>query len=217
MFVDALDECDEKDARRIVEFFESTATSAFSTGASLRICLSSRHYPNIRLNKCLEIHMEYKNERDIEIYVHTKLGSGNADEETLELETMVVHKASGVFLWVVLIIEMLLKAQDDGESNGRMQQILTSTPAQLDELFAQNLRTLNAAEKKEAFTMMQWVLLSEVPLEVELLRCALHSNADFRVFQMMSNLPLTHLWLRTKDSKGSFGVGPEVFLNSKSN
>ena len=107
-FVDALDECDENDARRVVEFFRNTASSAVSSGASLRICLSSRHYPNISLRKCLNIQMEQQNEADIQTYVHTQITSVITEREGLELEAAIIHKASGVFLWVVLVVEMLL-------------------------------------------------------------------------------------------------------------
>lgn len=52
----------EHDARRIVGFFESAASSALASGARFYICLSSRQYPNIRLNKCLKIITEHNNE-----------------------------------------------------------------------------------------------------------------------------------------------------------
>lgn len=184
MFVDALDECDENHARRIVEFFESAASSAAS---SFRRFLSSRHYPHIRLKKCLEIHLEPETEADIEAYVHMKLGTRPADEQSSELATKILRKASGVFLWVVLVVDKLLKAQDDGEPKGRMHNILSSVPAQLDELFAQNLRTLIGTDRKEALLMMHWVLFSEEPLGWRQLHSVLYPDADASRFSRQSS------------------------------
>lgn len=59
-----------------------------------------------------------------------------------------------------------------------MHDILTSVRAQLDELFAQNLRTLTGRDRKEALAMLQSVLFSEEPLGWRQLHCVLYPDAD---------------------------------------
>jgi hypothetical protein len=49
-FIDALDECKENEVRELVEFLEGLGDTAVSSGTSLNICLSSRHYPHIRIS-----------------------------------------------------------------------------------------------------------------------------------------------------------------------
>jgi hypothetical protein len=51
-FIDALDECPESEIRDLVEFFEDLSEVAAAKGIRFRVCFSSRHYPNVSLEKC---------------------------------------------------------------------------------------------------------------------------------------------------------------------
>lgn len=51
------------------------------------------------------------------------------------LQKEVAAKASGVFLWVVLVVASLLKKKDEGGTVKEMQRILESVPKELDKLF----------------------------------------------------------------------------------
>ena len=53
IFIDALDEGKEDDIRRTVAFFEEVGEHAISSGTMFRICLSSRHYPQISIQNGL--------------------------------------------------------------------------------------------------------------------------------------------------------------------
>jgi ankyrin repeat protein len=164
LFVDALDECGESEVRRFVAFAEQLATVAASFGSKFVICLSSRHYPNIRTGKSLSISVEDHNKTDISAYVREKLQRGISDEAYRVLHHEILEKASGVFLWVVLVIEMLIKAEDDGESLRRMQERLRRVPSGLGELFLQTLKRIDAQDLPITVRMMQWVLFAEEPL-----------------------------------------------------
>jgi len=52
LLVDALDECNESDVRNVVRFLEELSTKAIGAKSSLNICLSSCHYPHIKMKKC---------------------------------------------------------------------------------------------------------------------------------------------------------------------
>lgn len=73
IYIDALDECNESDARNAVEFFRELTFSAFRLSTNLNVCLSSRHYPNISVPQCPEVMVEGRNGNDIAKYVKTKL------------------------------------------------------------------------------------------------------------------------------------------------
>ncbi|KAA8913656.1 hypothetical protein FN846DRAFT_929114 [Sphaerosporella brunnea] len=176
VFVDGLDECDEPSARRFVWFLGASALSAVENGANLSICLSSRHYPNIHLKDCPEIRVEDCNESDISKYVRTTLSLAVSDESSLALVDTILRNASGVFLWVVLVVNELVKAQDDGESMERMKQILQDTPPELEELFKQSFQTIRPDDRPRALQIMQWVLFAERPLTLTELRFALASD-----------------------------------------
>lgn len=49
IFIDAMDECNEYEVRDVIKDFEKSLLAAVSKGATVKICLSSRHYPFVRL------------------------------------------------------------------------------------------------------------------------------------------------------------------------
>ncbi|KAH8897248.1 hypothetical protein GQ53DRAFT_887515 [Thozetella sp. PMI_491] len=53
LLVDALDECDEQDVRDVVGFLESLSIAAVRVGVTLRIYLSSRHFPYVSIRRRL--------------------------------------------------------------------------------------------------------------------------------------------------------------------
>ena len=111
LLVDALDECDESEVRDVVAFLESLSITASQNGIPVRICLSSRHYPTIRMNKALELIVEanINHERDIANYIGGKL---RVRDTGIEYE--IQRRAEGVFLWVVVVVSLLNKAYDEG-------------------------------------------------------------------------------------------------------
>lgn len=178
LFIDALDECDERQARNIVDFFQSLVSD--SSGSSLKICLSSRHYPHISIRNCPKINVEDQNGPDIMTYLRTKLRP-MIDEQVSELEKAIIQKASGVFLWVVLVVEMLIEAVSDGEPTKLMRDMLQGVPPKLDDLFVQILNKGTIKNLPETLQMMRWVLLAERPLTPTELLCALgHGTEEFR-------------------------------------
>lgn len=51
LLIDALDECNESEVREVVAFLESLSMNAVGAKTNLNICLSSRHYPDISMEK----------------------------------------------------------------------------------------------------------------------------------------------------------------------
>jgi hypothetical protein len=64
LLIDALDECNELEVRQVVLFLELLSINAISAKIPLNICLSSRHYPNIGMEKTLELIVEEQWEHD---------------------------------------------------------------------------------------------------------------------------------------------------------
>ncbi|KAH8672131.1 hypothetical protein BGZ60DRAFT_430550 [Tricladium varicosporioides] len=170
LLIDALDECNEPEVRKVVSFLESLSINAKT---SLNICLSSRHYPNVHMKKTLELIVEKKKEhdKDISIYVRDKL-----TERDEEIEKGILDKASGIFMWVVLVVELLNQAYDDGEVRA-MQKKLHEVPSDLDEVFWTLLDKGN--QKKQAtLLILQWVLFARRLLKPEELYFAVLSGTQ---------------------------------------
>lgn len=86
---------DENDVRRLIAFLEELSLRAVTCGTSLRICLSSRHYPQISLRKGLSLVMEHQDGHrdDIDMYVQRKL-VGDEGHKMEELRDKVCQKSS---------------------------------------------------------------------------------------------------------------------------
>jgi hypothetical protein len=88
---------------------------------------------------------------DIEHYVKSMLISSPAfkDMQVLSpsaagiLVENVTKKASGVFIWVVLVIQSLLEGLQDGERLSNLQSRLDTLPINLEELFMKILRSVD--------------------------------------------------------------------------
>ncbi|KAK4148589.1 hypothetical protein C8A00DRAFT_38833, partial [Chaetomidium leptoderma] len=162
LLVDALDECDDRDVRDVVGFLESLSIDAVQAGVTLRICLSSRHYPNVSMRKFLELTLEMSKEhgRDIATYIAQKL-DGHDDD----IKAKVREKAGGIFMWVVIMVSLLNKAYDEGRLEA-MREALEEVPADLEEVF-NKLLSQDDPNKAETVRMLQWVLLSRRPLKPE--------------------------------------------------
>ncbi|KAK6334697.1 hypothetical protein TWF718_010144 [Orbilia javanica] len=150
LLVDALDECGEGEVRRVVSFLERLGLiAANSSKGSLNICLSSRHYPTITMAKMLDLVIDRRegHTNDMVIYIQDKLRIKQADiQEELQ------EKASGVFLWVVLVVEMLNRSFGNGDID-EAQRKLREIPADLDEVFRLILEVDNPELNRTIFTL----------------------------------------------------------------
>ena len=160
LLVDALDECDQSDVRTVVGFLESLSIYASKDGILLHICLSSRHYPSIRMDKVVELAIDKSldHEKDITKYIRERLRIRD-----VEMEAEIAKRADSVFLWVVIVVSLLNKAYDEGRVEA-MRRMLEEIPGDLERIFSTILNT-DTADAAETILMLQWVLLSQRPLK----------------------------------------------------
>ncbi|KAK4120554.1 hypothetical protein N657DRAFT_636541 [Parathielavia appendiculata] len=118
---------------------------AVQAGITLRICLSSRHYPNVSMRKTLELAVEGSEDhrRDIATYITHKL-----ERHDDNIKDKIRKKAGGIAIYVVNI------------------STLEEVPADLEEVFNRFLSE-DDRNKTETIRMLQWVLLSRRPLKPE--------------------------------------------------
>ncbi|PMD33669.1 hypothetical protein L207DRAFT_438320, partial [Hyaloscypha variabilis F] len=174
-FIDALDECEERQIRDMASFFEQLGELAISAGIRFQVCFSSRHYPHITISKGLHLVLEGQegHNQDITNYLDSelKLGHGRLAQEIRgELQT----KASGVFMWVVLVVEILNKENDGGRVHV-LRQRLRDIPNDLHELFREILMR-DCHNRDELLLCIQWILFAKHPLKPEELYFAILSG-----------------------------------------
>ena len=176
VFVDALDECKDDDVQEAVTAFERSAVASIANGAVLDICWSSRHYPHIRVRKSLMICMEHQNAKDIVSYVRNKVQDSSLIDH--ELESEIIRKANGVFMWVVLVFRQLLDAEDQGHSRAEKKKILEDLPAELNDLFRRILRSVKPRHWQTRTLLFQYAMVAREPLSARDMQLAIAFSAN---------------------------------------
>lgn len=176
-FIDALDECNEDEARDMLDFLEELGRVAVASGTRLNICLSSRHYPHIGMQKGIRLTMEDQpgHQQDIERYVHSQLKAGRG-KRVDGIKAEILSRASGMFLWVVLVVQTLNKAYDHGQMH-TLRKCLEQVPNELDDLFT-DILTRDNESKAELVLCLQWILYAQRPLKRAELYFAIRSGIE---------------------------------------
>ncbi|KAJ6197954.1 ankyrin repeat domain-containing protein [Bipolaris maydis] len=163
--------------RDMIQFFEHVGDLCMSNRIHFQVCFSSRHYPHITIRNGLELVLEGHegHSQDITNYVETELKIGKskiAQQVRAELQ----EKASGIFMWVVLVVGILNKEFDDGQVYA-LRQKLKAIPRDLHELF-RDILTRDSHNKDRLVLCIQWVLFAKQPLSLEQLYHALLLSID---------------------------------------
>ncbi|KAK7952734.1 uncharacterized protein PG986_008462 [Apiospora aurea] len=174
IFVDALDECKDQEVRELVAHFNDLCHAQ----PRLHVCFTSRHYPYITVPKggqCVVLEQMQGHGEDIAHYIqHTlQLGDGKLSDR---LRADLLQKASGVFMWVVLVVSILNKMSDAGEKH-KLPERLRQIPADLHDLF-RDMLTRDNNDGRELLICIQWVLFARYPLTSRELYFAIVSGVD---------------------------------------
>ncbi|OTA97657.1 hypothetical protein M434DRAFT_191505 [Hypoxylon sp. CO27-5] len=158
LFIDALDECDHNETSETGHFFAELAESAYQAGVKLNVCISRREYPPIILRKCLEIQMKDFNTDDIRRYIHEKLDLVEFEPPKAKiLADMITQRSNGIFLWVVLAVEGIMKDVQDGKNT---KYILKKLPKALEDLYASMLKNIDPNNRQMALRLFYWAILA---------------------------------------------------------
>ena len=185
-FIDALDECDEDQIREMVDFLEGLV-SKFS-GIHFRVCLASRHYPHISISDGIQLTLDdlEGHVQDITKYLNDKLKVGPV-KQSKPLKEEILSRASGIFLWVVLVVQILKKDYDHGRlQNHTLQKRLQDIPDGLDELF-EDILMKDRENMEELLLCLQWILYAKRPLKQEELYCAVTSGTNLEAMTALSD------------------------------
>ncbi|KAF2228514.1 HET-domain-containing protein [Viridothelium virens] len=175
IIIDALDECDEDEVRDMISFFEKVGEDAISDRRKFHVLFSSRHYPHITIARSVEIKLEDQqgHTQDIDKYVSKELKAGRG-RYAGQIRQEIRNRASGIFMWVVLVVHILNKAFDRGQVHA-LQKKLREIPTDLNELF-RSILTRDCENLNEMKLCLQWILCAIRPLKREELYFAILSG-----------------------------------------
>lgn len=185
-FIDALDECKEDQIRDLVVFIEKLGQLALEYKIHFNVFLSSRPYPHVSVAKGtqLVLHKQEGHVQDIVKYINSKLKAGRGNQiEAIKEE--IQKRASGIFLWVALVVQILNKEFDHGRIHA-LRRRLREIPDGLDKLFG-DILTRDGENLSDLILCLQWVLYAKRPLKREELYYAILSGAEIEALGVSSS------------------------------
>ncbi|KAJ3527586.1 hypothetical protein NM208_g10623 [Fusarium decemcellulare] len=181
LFVDALDE------------FEGDLTELFcmlrllGESSNIKLCVSSREWLCFEQffhawhpTKKIGLRLQHHTEEDIKCYVQKRLqrpdyvvsigGSSsclnlNGDFNT-HLINDVISKANGVFLWVRLVCDQLVRGAANQDSTSMLQTRLDALPATLEKYFLETLQRMDPTYRRECARILLMMHVARRPLEL---------------------------------------------------
>ena len=172
--VDALDECDLVGAKSVIQFFEQLAKASVRENTKLNICLSSRYWPQFTIQHCFKTRVELENHADIARYIQQHMETMQigvtGNNQLAVLEAKLRKKANGTFLWVVLVLQELLYAYENGATLGEIDRILHEVPSDLQLFYQHQMDSTRSDDRRQMLSMLQCVFYSLRPLSPTELR-----------------------------------------------
>ena len=176
LFVDALDECDLTATQSVIHIFENLARSSFSEGTNVSICVSSRYWPQFRIQNCFTARVELENGGDIARYLQKHLESTRINEDlefNATLRAEILDKAKGTFLWVVLVTRELLQANTAGATLRELRDIVQRVPVELGDFYQHQVQNTKSEDRERMLRLLQLVFYAQRSLSPTELRYAL--------------------------------------------
>jgi ankyrin repeat protein len=198
IFIDALDECGEVQARKLLEYFANLMSQVEKEGALVKICLSSRHYPVLGLDTFPTISLEEENSDDIQWYVKERLRGFQPFLKSAELSQEILMKARGAFQWVFLVTERMKTRILIGGKAESLLKDLAICPESLNEMYAALVQAGSAPEKQQMTKLFQWIMFAGRPLSAQELREALAADAA-KDYKSIKELRSQECWSDTLD------------------
>ncbi|KAH8747705.1 hypothetical protein BGZ57DRAFT_970931, partial [Hyaloscypha finlandica] len=174
-FVDGLDEF-EGDGSESASFFSDFLRPVPDQMLKMKACLSSRPHNAFQdeFRGCPSLSIHEKTKNDIFRYVAFRFGAAKGDwplsssnDFTLErLINQVVTRASGVFLWVRLVVNQLLQSLTDRDTISELEERLNELPEDLEDLYKRMLRQTRPRHLRVTMLLLQIVQSTCQPLVV---------------------------------------------------
>jgi hypothetical protein len=188
IFLDALDE-HEGDNHQLSKFIYELISSADWLMVRIKICVASRTW-NVfgeHFGTCPQFAIHEHTSGDIQAYTSTRLSAPmpSLGEETRlvllpkiqRLSSQVTTKARGVFIWVRIVVDELVKGIRDGTAISLLEENVSKMPEELGDLYQHTLQRIDADYTQEAHIMLQIALCSLSPLPIEVfMKCVSFSS-----------------------------------------
>ena len=166
-FIDGLDECTD-DHGELIDLLKKLASFSH-----IKLCLSSR--PWLRFEDTFgpssDLTLQDLTYRDVKHYIGTKLCESPRYLELEQKEPIfaadlveeIAKKASGVWLWVHLVVQSLLEGLTNSDKLSDLQKRLRSVPADLEDLYGRMLDSIDDFYLENASQLFQIAIAAQSP------------------------------------------------------
>jgi hypothetical protein len=193
LYVDALDECGEDDARRLAETFEkmiqkspikrleektdkSTGEVTWEpVGRRLHICCSCRNPPFLigaMVKDTFQICVERHNGHGIDLYVWAQLDRFR----NTQIPETIIDRSDGVFMWAYLVVERVKTIYSRGFSKNEIEDSIDKIPRDLEKLYEDIFQ--NMLGNEDSLRLICWICYAKGPLTLEELRWAMFLDGN---------------------------------------
>jgi hypothetical protein len=156
--IDGLDEFDG-DPDEVINFVLETARP------NVKICTASRPWNQFRhaFKSRPNLQLENITHNDISLYVNSHFDENefyrqfkkNEPRIAAKLVNNIIKKACGVFLWVKLVVNSLLRGLVNGDETSHLQARLNELPSDLEDLFEDMLKRLEPEYLNGAYRLFR--------------------------------------------------------------
>lgn len=170
LYIDALDEAGEATAR---DFMLNLQHLRLDVGHRLNMYISCRPYPDVIWKYDHLIAVEKCNHQDIAAYLDLRFKHATgwgAREDTDEIKSLLLARASGIFQWIVLVTDRILQLRN--ESMNFVLNEIRHVPKELEDLYEDMLSQLNVTDQAMALSILRWIVFAARPLSLTELRYA---------------------------------------------
>lgn len=204
LFIDGLDELegDTEDLKDLIEWVKQLVATL-----PVKLCVASRPWRVFEdaLQGGAHLLVENINYKDIQQYVWSKFHQDANFRDRKQVEANfcdemldeIVTKADGVFLWVHVVSALMLEAMSRGDLISDMRRTLKALPAEMENLYAHILDTLEPRDRDQA---SKYFLLLQTCSEPDALIFSF-ADEDIEYCLEMSDEPLTDTQLRHRASE----------------
>ncbi|KAI1735361.1 nb-arc and ankyrin domain-containing protein [Xylaria scruposa] len=214
LYVDALDECGEKNALDLVKYFKALLQETTSTNSRFHVCFTCRHYPILNLNYGFDICLDRENKKDISTYVEKQLSDHHmAPTIPIEMPQLISARASGVFLWARLVTERILDLEREGTTGWKdIAAEIDTIPNDLDDVYQDAVKSM---ANESSLRLMQWICFATRPLSLVELQWAMatHAKCTYQSLQECQNEMVDDNSMRRRVQTLSCGL-VEVVMSS---
>ena len=168
LYIDALDECGQDPAIRLVEQFRRFADS-------IAICFACRHYPIISLEEAgIEITVEHRNAHDIDAYIMHKIQPAVQNEKFAKsILREMKERSAGNFQWVALVTPRVIQFYKNGKSQTAICTLIRRLPPELATLYEEIIGRTEPDDMAQTLRLFQWICFAFRPLTLQELRDAI--------------------------------------------